>query len=758
LNVDTLAVFQKTDVKCQYTDGGEDFIGMAIFSGSSNRSGYPQCTICTSAKNFTYKSHTNELFLMLKHPMKSVMPDADGNFFIASVNFVGADTNNKDECGGIVEVSSTRTTAVHSPRYPEEYERGTECQWLFKAPPGYYIVYTIREYITPNAHEQQTEKKWIPRAISNLTCQDPLPMIEGALTIYGGNSTKSEKIERICLDIDQPKEIPVFASESLVTFRGAAVARIHMTGEDQHVKKIGFLLEARPACGGLVLADDIEQVITFRDLDEELCNVTIRKKDESASGIYARLDEFSPLGGPPPRGSGGGVQFGNNFIEIQIDGGEKMSRETEGQVDATPTHEEFRAKNEIRINYVKRNSLLATKMVIAYSTLIENCGAEVTSRRGVISIPEIDGDFDCEWTLRENPGNSIRASLKTLRTPYSPNCTDSYVEFRKWNVSGPLIGRWCGMETTHGGITTSHVIQQPLLPLTDTYIEATWIVEGDPDKALLVHIDQIKVPYENDIGFKTMKKTGLVLSPAWDMKYVASQTERPGNVRVVGFVPPADVGYENNVHCKWTIERPIMTGLRVKITMLSLEDAVACPFDFIALLPDLDSSEDNGDSFHAGQKYCRFTDVNTTLDYSYNKFYVSKIYLFDAIKILYVHFVTDRSRSGQGFRLQFRLTCNSFDYIRPTYGLLDHILTSPGYPKSEADQVRRLAIRSNLDSICSRLRAFQKCMWSIVVASNRRIGFEILDLDLEKTDGCTTDVLSVVRYCIDICFNNFNTV
>ncbi|KJH51473.1 CUB domain protein [Dictyocaulus viviparus] len=761
--------------------------------------------------------------------------------------------------------------------------------------------------------------------------------------------------------------------------------------------------------------------MTFNDLMEEICNITIRKKNESASGIYVRLDKFVSHGISQHRSNS--MVYGNSFIDIQIDDGETMSREAKGPylIEVAPTHEEFRAKNQIRIAYVKRNSFLAVRIAIAYSTLIENCGGEISSREGFVTIPEIDGSFDCIWIIRENPGNGIRASVTALSVPYSPNCTDSYLEFRKWNASGPLIGRWCektasmfamvnlihflmenfipncggeissregfvtipeidgsfdciwiirenpgngirasvtalsvpyspnctdsylefrkwnasgpligrwcektasmfAMKTIpnelyleeeviwmkfryvkpnkedemdenlekptmrvlftrlHGGSTTSHVIQQPLILMEEVYANLIWTAEGEPDKDLLVHIDEIKIPEENIEGFDGINKVGLFLSEALDnsnVNYmipngrpgsvrvvgfvppaddesrnclqtfetiiVTSQSEgllnirhlftlqdllvhideikipeeniegfdginkvglflsealdnsnvnymipngRPGSVRVVGFVPPADIylpysrmevsffapprsefkltwqsvpkrniingtenetapnktkvyscgssmiptwdwqeirnplppgkdsGYENDIHCRWTIERPLMTGIQIKFTMLSLEDLAGCPFDFISIVPDLDNSQNNEDVFYYGQKYCRSSQVNTTLDYSYNK-------------ILYVHFVSDRSRSGRGFLLKFRLTCNSFDYIRPSYGLLDHILTNPGYPKLETDQ---------------------KCMWSIVVASNRRVGYEILDLDLQKIDQCTKDVLSVVIY------------
>ncbi|WKY13932.1 hypothetical protein Q1695_004623 [Nippostrongylus brasiliensis] len=820
LNVNTLSVFQKSEVLCQYDGNVDEFSGVAIFASSSNRSGYPQKTICASAKDLAYKSHTNELFILLKFPVKALMPDAEQNFFTANVTFVDADNNDKDECGGVVEVSSSEVSSIHSPRFPEEYERGTECQWLFKSPPGYYLIYTIKEYITPNAHEQQTEKKWMPRAINNLTCQDPLPLIEGALTIYGGNNSKSEKIERVCLDLDEPKEVPVFAAESLVTFRGASAARVHMTGEDQHVRRVGFLLEARTACGGLVLADDTERVMNFNDLEEEICNVTIRKRNESATGIYVRLDEFDNRSITKHRNKE--MVFGNSYMDIQIDGGEIRTREARGPyvVEGSATHEEFRADNEIRIAFVKKNSLLAARMSIAYSTTIDNCGGEITAREGFIGIPDIDGDFDCIWTVRENPGNGVRVSVTELQVPSTPNCTDSYLEFRKWNASGPLIGRWCEKSMSmfateevvwikfryvkpkdaedtdeepvkpamrvlfsrlHGGPTTSHVIQQPLVLLEDLHTDIVWTAEGERDMGLLVHIDQIKIPEENYDGYDGVNKIGLFLSEATDNpSYNFVSNGRPGSVRIAGFVPPADiylpysrlevaifapprsefkltwqsvprrdgnqtegsegkdgakvyscgsaivptwewqeirsppppgktVGYENNKHCKWIIERPLMTGLRIRFTLLDLEGVTNCPFDYVSLLPDRDSSESSGDEYQSGMKYCRAEQANTTIDYTYNK-------------VLYVHFVSDRSRSGRGFRMEFMLTCNSFDYIRPSYGLLDHILTSPGYPRPQMEQ---------------------KCMWSVVLGSNRRIGYELLDLDLEKTEQCTKDLLSV---------------
>ncbi|PIO63530.1 hypothetical protein TELCIR_14869 [Teladorsagia circumcincta] len=454
----------------------------------------------------------------------------------------------------------------------------------------------------------------------------------------------------------------------------------------------------------------------------------------AATGIYVRLDEFVSHGISKHRVAE--MYFGNSYIDVQIDGGEIQSREVKGPylVEAAATHEEFRAKNEIRIAFVKGNSLLASKIAIAYSTTIDKCGGEITAREGYISIPDIDGDFDCVWTLRENPGNGgvantvfselhrFLSGIPQMECIWSTDWSMEEVVWMKFRYVKPkeiesdedivspvmriLFSR------IHGGTTTSHVIQQPLVLIEELYTNFIWIAEGEPDKISI-----------NKSMFK------IQLAEAIDNpNYNSMSNGRPGSVRVAGFVPPADIylpfsrlevsffapprsefrltwqsvpkrdgnytegegvnatkvyscgsvmiptwewqelsnpkpsgaatGYENNMHCKWTIERPLMTGLRVKFTLLDLEAVPGCPFDFVSLVPDRDISESSGDDFQYGQKYCRPAQANVTLEYSYNK----------------------------------------------------------------------------------------KCMWSIILASNRRIGYEVLDLDLEKTDQCTQDLLSVVGY------------
>lgn len=50
-------------------------------------------------------------------------------------------------------------------------------------------------------------------------------------------------------------------------------------------------------------------------------------------------------------------------------------------------------------------------------------------------------------------------------------------------------------------------------------------------------------------------------------------------------------GYEENMHCRWTIRRPLFTGLEVKFEYLDLENVENCAYDFVMFRSLYDDSE-----------------------------------------------------------------------------------------------------------------------------------------------------------------------
>ncbi|GMT10502.1 hypothetical protein PFISCL1PPCAC_1799, partial [Pristionchus fissidentatus] len=69
----------------------------------------------------------------------------------------------------------------------------------------------------------------------------------------------------------------------------------------------------------------------------------------------------------------------------------------------------------------------------------------------------------------------------------------------------------------------------------------------------------------------------------------------------------------------------------------------------------------------SAMKFCRKEQQNSTYDFNYSTF-------------LAVHFVSDRSRTGDGFTMEYSLGCNSFDYIPSTAAGFKDFITSLNYP------------------------------------------------------------------------------
>uniref|UniRef100_A0A183D0Y3 CUB domain-containing protein n=1 Tax=Gongylonema pulchrum TaxID=637853 RepID=A0A183D0Y3_9BILA len=171
-------------------------------------------------------------------------------------------------------------------------------------------------------------------------------------------------------------------------------------------------------------------------------------------------------------------------------------------------------------------------------------------------------------------------------------------------------------------------------------------------------------------------------------------------------------GYADNLKCRWTIVRPMFTGLLLKIISMDLEEHVDCRFDYVAI-----SSDANFVTYEDGQltgdiaKYCKHKDVGSRE-------------VFNSDEVVSVYFMTDRNRAGQGFVIEYRLVCQSFHYIQTSMGVFDQVLHSPNYP----DQYD-----NNLT-----------CSWSILLESSRSILAKFVSMDIEQSEGCTKDSISVV--------------
>ncbi|CAI4223629.1 unnamed protein product [Auanema sp. JU1783] len=820
LTVHELNTFQRNPGKaCAYND--DDFSGFETFAGVDARSNVSIDSVCDGIKNQSFQSHSSDLFVRLKVHKNDIMTSlSNSSFFSASIEFLETSANDKDDCGGIVQVKHGQVSSVHSPRYPSEYPRGTFCRWVFQTSVGHRLQLTLKEYTTPNGHPQKGQPAWRPVSVNNLTCQYPLPALEGSLSIYqSDNVTNLSIIDRICLDITQPKVFDIGSGEAVARFEGASAPRLHMSSEDETNKKVGFVLEARAFCGGIVYADELDQTIELVNMAQEQCNITVLKRNPDASGIVLRIDKIMVRSVVDSRF--GYQVFASSIIEVQLDDEPRTSRTYYGNglsASLRLNHEELRAKNKIEIGYTRTRNKNAANLHLTVSTDIESCGVDLTEPYGTISVPSMQTNFECTWTINTSPGNRVMISSVRTIMPVTPNCTESYFEVRRYNESGPLVLRVCEAQPFLVKSSNSYYIRMrylapspessyddetetPVAPkVTFRYAKikggvqetpgaienpdfqdnvfTIWRIPGEAGNSIMLTFEKLAIPYDyvdstkipgglyifatdeafnrNDIlegsdytkfvGFERpddliIKDKGVTIlmsglpqatglgfrlnwkrlngtdhsiqnsttsnqivfncgtelpEPTYEWQELSSPTVDDPTI--------TDSGYPNNMKCKWTIQRPRMSGIEVQVVKMDLEDKQNCMFDYVSLVSER-SPDDEGRDILMGTRLCRKTDQNFTIQYTYNK-------------LLNVYFISDRSRGGSGFVLKYRKTCSSFDFIKSSEGIFNHKITIP--PPS-----------------------VKECSWILVLGSNRPIRTTIYDLDLYESPDCTVDYISV---------------
>ncbi|KAF1751799.1 hypothetical protein GCK72_018353 [Caenorhabditis remanei] len=780
------------------------FNGFALFMGSSNDSGVPFQTYCSSMNQQNVSSHTNELFLHF-----SINKDRLKNnlFFNATIEFIDIPADSpQDTCGGVINLErGIKNTTIVSPGYPAPYPVGVKCRWLVNAPPGYHIEYTIEEYHTPNYHEDRQSLSPFSSYIgtSNFSCKWQLSYNDGMLTFYNGNSSKVMAFEKVCEESSTPRTFEMYSSQSLITFDGATSSFGQKTGEGAREKN-GMRISIRPRCGGVVLAESKPQVISLYHEGENVCNVTIKKKDPEDSEIFLRLEEYAKI-------NASSQHTIDDKLDIYVGG---VLKYTEMLKATDNTMQEYAADDDMMISVQHANA--PHSAIIIVSTDERNCGGEVRHSQGTIYAPtrNLDKPFDCGWTISNNIGNSVKLSILDHNLKSSPNCTDSYIEVRETNSSGRLLKRQCDIsaidstefeaqslfvflryrpapengeedepdvdqqdsnsrplfkaryEKVSGGRVKGRFVSNPVIDQTETMV---WTLDtGDDTAGIILKWTDFYLPSSNSflkmseaaenedleaIGYEIVQ--GVMTPPesffenkvirvygrlektdrfsfTWyavplNSKNLTNVTKEKKVFDCGGDLTPSydwesftnplppgqSYGYEENLHCRWTINRPMFTGIELKFDYLDLENVQNCAYDFVTFRLQYEDGPEEDDDVDLTNvaKHCTLARSNQTFKFSVNR-------------ALHIHFVTDRSRHGVGFKLSYRLTCNAFEHIRPGV-FFEQTLKSPNYEG-------KLAPRA------------WNCQYSLILESNRKVFVQIVDLDIEEKSPCEADNLLII--------------
>uniref|UniRef100_A0A0N5A6L6 Cubilin n=1 Tax=Parastrongyloides trichosuri TaxID=131310 RepID=A0A0N5A6L6_PARTI len=172
--------------------------------------------------------------------------------------------------------------------------------------------------------------------------------------------------------------------------------------------------------------------------------------------------------------------------------------------------------------------------------------------------------------------------------------------------------------------------------------------------------------------------------------------------------------YPPDTRCKWTIKRPIFRGIEIKLIYLDLEPSFNCRYDYLFA---------SKSSFTKTSQIPYETETEKRICEMVPDEYSKITSLSD--EEINIYFVSDRSRQGKGFEIEYRLTCDSQEYISADSPPLMEVLKSPNYPDPYPPDIN--------------------CKWVIQAESHRRLLIIPNDIDLRMSDKgkCDTDTVTV---------------
>uniref|UniRef100_UPI00398F64EE cubilin n=1 Tax=Pristiophorus japonicus TaxID=55135 RepID=UPI00398F64EE len=268
-------------------------------------------------------------------------------------------------------------------------------------------------------------------------------------------------------------------------------------------------------------------------------------------------------------------------------------------------------------------------------------------------------NIDCIWTITVPNGEAVQLDFDDLfYIETHPACKYDYLELHDGATSNaPLIGRFCGSARPSRQKSTGTVMYVRFR--TDTHL--------------------------NHAGFK-VKYSIAVCGGMVSAEF--------GSLQSPGYPSP----YPDNSQCEWFLKGPTGHYLTISFQAFNLENTPECIKDFVEIREYNASGRVLGR--HCGSILPGSMDTSGSL--------------------AYIHFSSDASVNGSGFRLQFEAS------IEECGGELTAdtgTISSPNYPNHYPDS--------------------RECQWRITVQVGRRVTLTFNDLRLKAHQHCNYDYVAI---------------
>ncbi|XP_029168402.1 cubilin-like [Nylanderia fulva] len=379
-------------------------------------------------------------------------------------------------------------------------------------------------------------------------------------------------------------------------------------------------------------------------------------------GIVLTIEDLDIEGRDPPN-------CYYDYVEIYDGDNENATKLATlcGEEDHIPNTPYYSTHNYMYIKFTTDNSVEGRGFKVNYTTIDRRCGGLFKESTGVIQPPVENGRYadneQCIWTIQAPPGYIIQLTWLSFNLESHTNCIHDYVKLYEIYTSPDenIIATYCGSNKPPDLMTQERTLT--IIFRTDSSIS------HDGFAATYVFVDVSKV-----CGGHYSKSNGVIRSPNY-----------PDN-------------YPSEKDCTWIIEAQNRHRIILTVNHFELEKHLNCAFDYVEIR--------NGgyNSSPLVGKYC--SEIPSEIPSQTNQ--------------MYIRFVSDFSRSFQGFEIQWDSTTEGCGGMMTT---VTGDIMSPNFPQPYS---------SNAD-----------CYWKIAVAAGSLVQVVIVDLDLENHIRCRFDFIEI---------------
>ncbi|KAK9889124.1 hypothetical protein WA026_004393 [Henosepilachna vigintioctopunctata] len=326
-------------------------------------------------------------------------------YFNSDISYVGKGfyanfTSVNAKCGGKMKISKG---TLHSPNYPQNYDKNTTCEWLLEVDENHLIDLEFEDV----------------QLLSESLCK------KNYIKVYDGPSAAYPVLANICGNKKPNRTITSTHNTLTVEFTSSTV---YLTSK-------GFKASFHKACGARIVASDTGEIHMDSQHDierQDNCTWTILAPEPDEQVILTINHMNTP---------NHDCSFEHPIV---IYNGESSNGTLMGQYCGTKAPPTLTSSgNSLHVVVLPDVYFFAT-----YTVYGSRCGGLLASFEGNFATPGYPTVYpletECEWTLHAAPGNHISLNFKEFDIPQSEKCKTDYLEIRSNNSSGKILGIYCG--------------------------------------------------------------------------------------------------------------------------------------------------------------------------------------------------------------------------------------------------------------------------------------------------------------------------